>query len=71
VGEPQAELLEKFFRQERDPQELINEMAFRLRQGVSRQLSEGEREEGEAPMPPQDCSVLFFEVAKNVLRLAR
>ena len=52
--------------EDRDPQSVINEVSFAIR---SQHDPKGE--EAESPMPPQDCSVLLIDVAKNVLRLAR
>jgi hypothetical protein len=66
---PPAQLLEGFVSGEEDPQETLNSMAFRLRKGVEK--LNGEEAGPEFPMPPQDCSVLLFELAKNALRLAK
>jgi sigma-B regulation protein RsbU (phosphoserine phosphatase) len=52
--------------QDRDPQAVINEVSFAIRT-----QHDPKGEDGEAPMPPQDCSVLMLDVAKNILRLAR
>lgn len=54
-----------------DAQALLNELAFRLKKGVERHFGEEEDPEVEFPMPPQDCSILVFDVAKNLLRLAK
>lgn len=67
IGDSSTAVMESLFAQEREPQDLINELGFRLKRGLSKNIDEDD----DAPMPPQDCSVLFFEVAKNVLRLAR
>ena len=53
-----------------ESQDLLNEMAYALRKGVEKDLDQDEKTE-EFPMPPQDCSVLIFDVAKNLLRLAK
>ena len=52
-------------------QELMNDMAFRLRKKLEVEADEPVTAESEFPMPPQDCSVLVMELAQNVLRLAR
>jgi hypothetical protein len=70
LGLSGIEVVEKFLPKEKEPQEIMNSMAFDLRKGVEK-LYELEEEEEEFPMPPQDCSVLFFEISKNLLRLAR
>lgn len=55
--------------EDRDPQIVLNEISFALR---NKQDPDGEEAmAGEHPMPPQDCSVLLIDVAKNILRLAR
>jgi len=74
IGAPTHDLLEKFLKGPPDAQDLMNEMAFHLRRGVVKhfELSDEDQAEEEGfPMPPQDCSVLLFDVAKNVLRLAK
>ncbi len=53
-----------------EAQELLNQMAFGLRKAVEKHLGVESSAEEEFPMPPQDCSVLVFDLAKNVLRLA-
>ncbi len=69
LGSPMTSLLENFLAGDQDSQDVINHMAFSLRKGVEK-LYELEPEE-EFPMPPQDCSVLLFDLAKNALRLAK
>jgi hypothetical protein len=64
-------LLESFLMQEEEAQNLLNHMAFRLRKGVEKIYDLDPEAEEEFPMPPQDCSVLLFDLAKNVLRLAK
>lgn len=54
----------------KDSQDLLNEMGFALRKNVEKDLDPEEITE-EFPMPAQDCSVLIFDVAKNLLRLAK
>lgn len=54
-----------------DTQEVINSMAFRLRKSVEKIYDLEPGAEEDFPMPPQDCSVLLFDLAKNVLRLAK
>ena len=71
MGRPVPELLENFIGQSEDGQEVMNSMALRLRKGVEKVYDLDSSAEEEFPMPPQDCSVLLFELAKNVLRLAR
>jgi serine phosphatase RsbU (regulator of sigma subunit) len=67
---PFLSTVERLSREHNDPQEFLNEMAFSLRKGVERHQDPEDKSE-EFPMPPQDCSVLVLDVAKNVLRLAR
>ena len=71
LSAPVPELLEKFLKGPQDSQELMNEMAFHLRKGVVKHFELDDAEEEDFPMPPQDCSVLLFDLAKNVLRLAK
>lgn len=71
LGRPVPELLDKFLNEPLDAQELMNEMAFHLRKGVVKHFELDDAEEEDFPMPPQDCSVLLFDLAKNVLRLAK
>jgi serine phosphatase RsbU (regulator of sigma subunit) len=71
MGRPVPELLESFLGQAAETQEVMNAMALGLRKGVEKVYDLDSSAEEEFPMPPQDCSVLFFELAKNVLRLAR
>ncbi|RYZ96856.1 MAG: hypothetical protein EOP11_22850, partial [Proteobacteria bacterium] len=71
IGQPSAALIENFLRAPFDAQDLMNEMAFHLRRGVVKHFELNDAEEEDFPMPPQDCSVLLFDLAKNVLRLAR
>lgn len=71
IGVGAGELLQDFLKDEGDSQDLLNEMAFRLRKGVERTYEIEPGEEEGFPMPPQDCSVLIFDIAKNVLRLAK
>lgn len=70
VGKAQAALLEEMLAEGRDAHDLINEMAFRLRRQVAKEQGEAD-DDGDLPMPPQDCSVLVLDLGKNVLRLAR
>lgn len=70
LGKPVSGLLEGFMGGE-DTQEVINSMAFRLRKGVENIYELDSSAEEDFPMPPQDCSVLLFDLAKNVLRLAK
>lgn len=67
LGEENTKISEKFALKFDDPQECINEMAFELH----RKTSQEDLEPGELAMPPQDCSVLIFDFAKNLLRLAK
>lgn len=53
-----------------DAQDLLNELSFRLRKSVEKNLEPEDISE-EFPMPPQDCSILVIDVAKNLLRLAK
>lgn len=50
---------------ERDAQRAINNFGFMLKKASKHEQSGAVRQ-----MPDQDCSVLLFDVAKNVLRLA-
>lgn len=71
IGASAGELLQDFLRADGDAQDVLNEMAFRLRKGVEKMYELEPGEEEGFPMPPQDCSVLIFDLAKNVLRLAK
>lgn len=71
LAQPAHALVENFLRGPADAQDLMNEMAFHLRRGVVKHFELDDAEEEDFPMPPQDCSVLLFDVAKNVLRLAK
>jgi serine phosphatase RsbU (regulator of sigma subunit) len=71
LGAPMPTLLEGFLGSEEDPQLLLNSMAFRLRRGVEKIYDLEPGAEEEFPMPPQDCSVLVFDLARNTLRLAK
>jgi hypothetical protein len=64
---PVPEVMGKFLQAGTGAQELMNELGFRLR----RQLEKAGEESEEFPMPPQDCSVLVFDLAGNALRLAK
>lgn len=65
-----ADWLETVLGFEHDSQDLMNEMGFRLRKELERKAGEDEAED-DFPMPPQDCSVLLFELAQKALRLAK
>lgn len=71
LGQPIHALVEKFLQGPADAQDLMNEMAFHLRKGVVKHFELDDAEEEDFPMPPQDCSVMLFDIAKNVLRLAK
>ncbi|HEY8280081.1 MAG TPA: SpoIIE family protein phosphatase, partial [Bdellovibrionota bacterium] len=68
-GKDTAEVVEHFLTQEGDSQSVMNEMAFSLRHELEKASGEPLAAEDEFPMPPQDCSVLVFDLAANVLRL--
>jgi hypothetical protein len=70
-GKDTAEVVEHFLTQEGDSQSVMNEMAFSLRHELEKASGEPLAAEDEFPMPPQDCSVLVFDLAANVLRLAK
>jgi sigma-B regulation protein RsbU (phosphoserine phosphatase) len=70
LGSGMASVLETFATPERDSQELVNEMAFRLRKEVEKIHGVEDEPEEDFPMPPQDCSVMVLDIAKNLLRLA-
>lgn len=70
LGKPFENVVERLAREHGDAQDFLNEMAFSLRKGVEANQDPEDKSE-EFPMPPQDCSVLVMDVAKNVLRLAR
>lgn len=55
--------------EDRDPQAIVNEVSFAIR--TKHDPDGTDAAEGETPMPPQDCSLLVVDVAKNILRLAR
>jgi len=63
--------VEEFLGRSDEAQELMNEMAFRLRNKLEKESDDPIGAEDEFPMPPQDCSVMILELAQNVLRLAR
>lgn len=54
-----------------ESQELMTDIAFRLRRKLESESEEELKAEDEFPMPPQDCSVLVLDIATNLLRLAR
>lgn len=56
--------------EEPEAHDLLTELSYRLRKNIEKTLEPDEISE-EFPMPPQDCSVLVIDVAKNLLRLAR
>lgn len=56
--------------EEVEAHDLITELSFRLRKNVEKNLDPDEVSE-EFPMPPQDCSVVVIDIAKNLLRLAK
>lgn len=68
---PFESTIENLARGEQDAQDFLNEMAFSLRKGVEKKSGEEARADDDFPMPPEDCSVLVIDVAKNVLRLAK
>lgn len=70
TGTPVPGLMKEFLR-DADAQDVLNEMAFRLRREVEKASGDEISPDEGFPMPPQDCSVLIFDLAKNVLRLAR
>jgi hypothetical protein len=69
TGEAPPRLFEKMLGEGREAQDFINELTYKLRRHQAKE--QGGEEEEDLPMPPQDCSVLLFELGKNVLRLAR
>jgi hypothetical protein len=71
LNEDSVHLVKRFLSGPADGQDLLNAMAFELRKGVVKHFELDDAEEEDFPMPPQDCSVMVFDVAKNVLRLAR
>ena len=71
LGEGMPQFLEGVLRANQDPQELMNDLAFRLRRSLERESEEPLKADDEFPMPPQDCSVLVFDLAANTLRLAK
>lgn len=71
LGEAMPEFLEGVLSTNQDPQELMNELAFRLRRTLEKESDEPVKAEDDFPMPPQDCSVLVFDLAANTLRLAK
>lgn len=66
IAGPLGPFLEKI--EDRDPQTILNEIGFAMR---ARQEADKDADADDLAMPPQDCSVLVLDVAKNVLRLAR
>ncbi|MGZ3684291.1 MAG: PP2C family protein-serine/threonine phosphatase [Bdellovibrionota bacterium] len=71
LAEPMAELMEGGLNANQDSQELLNGLAFRLRRTLEKNSEEPVKADDDFPMPPQDCSVLIFDLAANVLRLAK
>lgn len=71
LGMSMPGFVEEYLGKSDDSQELMNQMAFRLRSKLEEESDEPVKAEDEFPMPPQDCSVLVFELAANVLRLAK
>lgn len=71
LDQPMALLMESFLNEHQDAQDLMNDLAFRLRKKLESSSEEPLSAEDEFPMPPQDCSVLLMDLAANVLRLAR
>jgi hypothetical protein len=69
LEEPVVGLMEGILKQDSDSQDLMNELAFRLRRKLEKESDETDRAEGEFPMPPQDCSVLLLDLAANTLRM--
>ncbi len=61
TGESVKSIAERLVPANKDGQDLVNEFAFALHQ----------KSEEPDSMPPEDCSILILEIAKNVLRLAR
>jgi serine phosphatase RsbU (regulator of sigma subunit) len=71
LSEAMPEFLEGVLSANQDPQELMNDLAFRLRRTLEKDSDEPARADDDFPMPPQDCSVLVFDLAANTLRLAK
>lgn len=71
LQEAMPALIESFLSPERESQDLMNDMAFRLRRELEKASEEPVKADGEFPMPPQDCSALILDLAANTLRLAR
>jgi hypothetical protein len=70
LGAPVPAVLEELLARGGDPQELMNELAFRLRRALERDGEGPTKADDEFPMPPEDCSVLVFDLAPGTLRLA-
>lgn len=74
LGAQMPAFVEEMLTRERgkeEAQDLLNEMAFRLRSKLESGSDEPVKAEDDFPMPPQDCSVLLLDLAANVLRLAK
>jgi serine phosphatase RsbU (regulator of sigma subunit) len=71
LGESNVSIVEELLSGKKDPQDLMNELAFRLRRALEKNTEEPSAAEDDFPMPPQDCSILMFDLAANVLRLAK
>ena len=71
LGEAVPRVVEELLGSQRDAQELMNELAFRLRRKLEKESDEPAKAEDDFPMPPEDCSVLMFDLAANTLRLAK
>lgn len=63
IGSTMPGLIETQLKSEMDPQALVNELSFQLKQSIH-------DPEDDEPMPPRDCSVLLVDIEKNILRLA-
>jgi hypothetical protein len=71
LGESVPAVVEAALSRECAAQDLMNDLAFRLRRTLEQGSEEPVRADDDFPMPPEDCSVLVFDVAQNTLRLAK
>lgn len=71
LGESTVAVVEKALTGERGAQDIMDDLAFRLRRTLELAADEPARADDDFPMPPQDCSVLVFDLAANTLRLAK
>lgn len=70
LGEGVPALMERFLGREGEAQDIVDGMAFALRSALEKRGEQPPRAADEFPLPPDDCSVLVFDLASRALRLA-